>query len=304
MKISHGIEYVTARTLAGLFQALPHDTALAAGRRLGRLANLIWRSRRRTVIRNLDIAFGASLSARERRELAGRVFDNIGATLAEVCRFPRITRAHILRMVDTEGSETFQEALEYGRGAILAGSHFGNWELMGAYINALGYPVDFLVRGQHNRYVDNFLTSLRRCLDVGVIHSERGMMPVMRALKDNRQVAIVADQHAGSQGIVVKFFGQAVSVPRAPAVLSVRTGAPIITGHIIRNPDNTHHCVFQPPVYPRQDAPEDEEILRLTRMFTQRIEEAIRARPDHWLWTHRRFKQLGIEEPPEGSYVE
>jgi len=304
MKISHGIEYAAVRLTAAVLRSLPEAMALSAGKRLGRAANLLWRSRHRVVVRNLEIAFGDGLSKHARRRLASDIFGNIGKTLAEMSRFPSLDKDRILRLVDSEGEETFQEALDYGKGAILTGSHFGNWELMGAYINALGFPVDFLVRGQHNRFVDEYLTYLRRCLNVRVIHSERGMMDIMRALKDNRQVAIVSDQHAGSQGIVVPFFGRMVSVPRAPATLAVRTGAPIITGCIIRKSDNTHHCVFQRPVYPNPEADSDAEILRLTKLFTGRIEETIRQRPDHWLWTHRRFKPLGAKEQTEGSYVE
>ncbi len=304
MKITHGIEYGAIRLTAAFFRTLPAAAALRAGDRLGRSINLLWRSRHRIIMRNLEIAFGDDLSTRDRTRLSGDIFGNLGKTLAEVSRFPKLDKEQILRLVDSEGEETFQEALDYGRGAILTGSHFGNWELMGAYINALGFPVDFLVRAQHNPYVDEYLTYLRRCLNVRVIHSESGMMDVMRALKDNRQVAIVSDQHAGSQGIVVPFFGRMVSVPRAPATLAVRTGAPIITGCITRRTDNTHHCVFQRPVYPDPNADQAAEILRLTKLFTGRIEETIRARPDHWLWTHRRFKPLNGKEQTEGSYVE
>ncbi len=304
MKISHGIEYAAVRLTAAVLRSLPEATAMRTGEGMGRAANKLWRSRHRIIMRNLEIAFGDDLSEHERNRLSGDVFGNLGKMLAEVSRFPRLDKERILRRVDSEGEGTFQEALDHGKGAILTGSHFGNWELMGAYINALGFPVDFLVRRQHNPYVDEYLTYLRRCLNVRVIHSESGMMEVMRALKANRQVAIVSDQHAGSQGIIVRFFGRLVSVPRAPATLAVRTGAPIITGCIIRKADNKHHCIFQRPVYPNADADRDAEILRLTKLFTGRIEETIRRRPDHWLWTHRRFKPLGPKEQTEGSYVE
>jgi len=304
MTMSHGVEYLLLRLLAGLFELLPHRAAVRLGERFGRAANNIWLSRHRVIIENLRIAFGDEMSASEREELARDVFGNIGKSLAEISRAPRLTRDRILKMVDSEGEETFQEALDYGRGAVLTGSHFGNWELMGAYVNALGFPVDFMVKSQHNPYVDRYLTGLRQSLGVRVIHSERGMMEVIRALKENRQVAIVSDQHAGSQGIIVKFFGRLVSVPRAPATLAVRTGAPIITGHILRRPDFTHYCIFQKPVYPRLDADREEEILRLTRLFTGRIEETVRRHPDQWLWTHRRFKYRPSGEQIEGSYVE
>lgn len=304
MKISHGIEYLLARAAALVFQILPHQTAVSLGGRLGRAVNNLWTARHRVILKNLEIAFGEKMSGPEREEMSREVFGNIGKTLAEISRAHRLDKARILRLVDSEGEETFQEALDYGKGALLTGSHFGNWELMGAYINALGFPVDFLVKSQHNPYVDRYLTNLRRCLGVRVIHSDRGMTEILRALKENRQVAIVSDQHAGSQGIVVKFFGRLVSVPRAPAALAVKTGAPIITGYITRKADYTHHCVFHKPIYPRSDADPGEEILRLTRIFTGRIEEAIRVRPDHWLWTHRRFKYVPPGELIEGSYVE
>ena len=304
MKISHGIEYLLVRFTALIFRLLPHKMAVGLGGRLGRAVNNLWTARHRVIVKNLEIAFGDQMTPADREELSREVFGNIGKTMAEVSLAPGLDKDKIMRLVDSEGEETFQEALDYGKGALLTGSHFGNWELMGAYINALGFPVDFLVRSQHNPYVDRYLSYLRSCLGVRVIHSDRGMTEILRALKENRQVAIVSDQHAGSQGIIVKFFGRPVSVPRAPAALSVKTGAPIITGYIVRNPDHTHHCVFHKPVYPRPDADPKEEILRLTRLFTGRIEEAIRMRPDHWLWTHRRFKYLPPGEQIEGMYVE
>lgn len=304
MKIIHKLEYVASRLVACPFQILPHRMAVEWGGRFGRAVGNLWAGRRKVVIRNLELAYGENLSAVKREELAGEIFANIGRTIAEISRFPKLDRQKILQLVDSEGSDSFREVLEYGHGAIMIGSHFGNWELMGAYANALGYPIDFLVRGQHNRYFDDYLTRLRRSCGVGVIHSERSMKEVIRALKDNRQVAIASDQHAGSQGIVVRFFGRLVSVPRAPATLAVKFGAPIVTGYILRRPDNTHHCVFDRPLYPDIGGDAQQEILRLTKIYTERIEMHIRQRPDLWLWTHRRFKPLRGNQETEGAYVD
>ena len=304
MKITHGIEYLLIRFLAFLFCLLPRTAAIKLGERLGRATGNLWKSRYKVVLDNLKIAFGESMSAVDREQLAGEVFGNIGKIMAEVCRFTITSDDQILDMVTSEGTESLKEMLEYGKGGILLGSHFGNWELVGAYIKALGYPIDFMIRGQHNPYVDNYLTFLRASRGVEVIHSERGMKDVIRALKNNHQVAIVADQHAGSHGIIIEFFGRAVSVPRAPATLSVRTGAPMMIGHIYRQPDNRHHCIFDAPVYPDPKADPEEEILRLTKLFTGRFEQEIRKQPNLWLWTHRRFKPLPDAEPKENMHVE
>jgi KDO2-lipid IV(A) lauroyltransferase len=296
MKISHGIEYVLFRIMAGIFQLLPHPIAVNLGDRIGRAVCNLWKTRHDVVIRNLGIAFGDAMPAAEKEVLARNVFGNIGKTLAEVCRFSRLSQDKIRRLVSSEGEDCFQEAFDHGKGAVLVGSHFGNWELMGIYINDLGFPVDFLVRGQHNHLVDEYLTRLRVKCGVGVLHSERSMKDVVRALKNNRQVAIVSDQHEGSRGLVIEFFGHPVSVPRAPAQLAVKLGSPIITGYILRNPDNSHHCIFDKPEYPDPDADPDHEIVRLTKLYTQRIESTIRKYPELWLWTHRRFKSVKQDE--------
>ena len=304
MKITHGIEYLFVRWLAFLFRLFSRNTSIRLGELMGRATGKLLSSRCNTVIKNLETAFGKAMTSGERARLAGDVFGNIGKTMAEVCRFSIISQEDILTMVSVEGEGCLREALDYGKGAILLGSHFGNWELVGAFIHALGYPIDFLVRGQHNPYVDAYLTSLRQSWGVEVIHSERGMKDVLRALKNNHQVAIVADQHAGSHGIIVEFFGQAVSVPRAPATLSVRTGAPIIIGHMYRNEDNSHRVSFEPLLYPDPNADVEEEIRRLTMEFTECFERKIRHRPELWLWTHRRFKPLAGTEQSEGASVE
>ncbi|MDD4052676.1 MAG: lysophospholipid acyltransferase family protein [candidate division Zixibacteria bacterium] len=304
MKISHGIEYLAARAAALVFQLLPHRTAVRLGGKAGRAGGLIMSKRRAIVRTNLEIAFGDQYDAAGREELTGRIFDNIGRTIAEVARFSRLSKQQILKLVTSEGTECFQEAVDHGRGAILAGSHFDNWELMGAYVNALGYPVDFMVRSQHNPYFDSYLTLLRASHGVKVIHSDRGMKDVIRALKANRQIAMIADQHGGSGGIIVTFFGRKVSVARAPAALAVKFQAPILTGYWVRNPDDTHHCRFNPLLYPDPHADPDAEIVRLTTVYTQRIERAIRMRPDLWFWTHRRFKPVADGEQKDNPYVE
>lgn len=304
MKISHGIEYCAARMAALIFQLLPHRIAVRCGGRAGRAAGVILAGRRAVVRTNLEIAFGDQYDRAGREELTDRIFENLGRTMAEVARFPRLSREEILALVTAEGTDSLRDALDHGRGAILAGSHFDNWELMGAYINALGYPVDFMVASQHNQYFDRYLTRIRAGHGVLVIHSDRGMKDVIRALKANRQVVIVADQHGGSGGIIVTFFGRRVSVPRAPAALAVKFQTPIITGYSIRNPDDTHHCRFDPPLYPDPQADPEAETVRLTRIYTERIEQSIRLRPELWLWTHRRFKPVADQEQTGNVYVQ
>lgn len=299
-----GIEYYLARLTGLIFQILPRSGALWLGEKLGLAVNIFWKSRRLVVLRNLEIAFGDEMSSDQRAELSRRVFANIGRTLAETCRAPVTSREELLEIIDCEGTENYLEAVAYGKGTVIVSSHFGNWEYFGANLVARGYDADVVARGQHNRLIDKYLTNLRNSFGMNVLHSERGgMKEAIRALRQNRQVAILSDQHEGSQGVIVDFFGQKVSAPRAPAALSQKTGAPIITSHLFRMPDNRHLCRFDKLIYPDMEADREEEIKRLAQEYTYRIETAIRRRPDLWLWTHRRFKPVDGAEQSTNLYV-
>jgi KDO2-lipid IV(A) lauroyltransferase len=305
MKISHGIEFLAALFLVKLFQFLPRRSALAFGSLLGRIVHRLWKRRRTVVMNNLRIAFGEELNESERKAIARRVFVNIGKTLAEIARFPVTSSSELRSFTHLATPEVFDETRARGKGCIIASGHFSNWEIAGYVINDVGYTLDFLVEGQHNPYFDNLLTRLRESCGVKVHHSDRGgMKEVLKTLRRNEIVAIVSDQHAGSRGIIVRFFGRLVSVPRAPAALSYRTGAAIVVGYDYRQPDDTHVLRAHAVLYPRRDAPEQSEIYRLTSAYTAILEEQIRAHPDLWLWTHRRFKYTPPEEQTEGTYVE
>lgn len=299
-----GIEYFLARLTGLVFQILPRSGALWLGEKLGLAVNFVWKSRRGVVLRNLEIAFGNDMSPAQREQLSRRVFANIGKTLAETCRAPVTGREQLLTLIDCEGTENYQEAVDYGKGTVIVSSHFGNWEYFGANLVARGYDADVVARGQHNTLVDKYLTHLRQSFGMNVLHSERGgMKEAIRALRQNRQVAILSDQHEGSHGVIVVFFGQKVSAPRAPAALSQKTGAPIVTAHLFRMPDNRHLCRFDKPIYPNLEADREKEINRLAQEYTFRIETAIRQRPDLWLWTHRRFKPVDGTEQSTSLYV-
>ena len=49
-----------------------------------------------------------------------------------------------------------------------------------------------------------------------------------------------------------------------------------------------------PPVQIDETRERGEEVLRVTGELNRWLEGKIRARPDHWLWIHRRWKVGGV----------
>ncbi|MFQ6008832.1 MAG: lysophospholipid acyltransferase family protein [Candidatus Zixiibacteriota bacterium] len=289
-KLSHNIEYVFALIGVKLVHLLSPRMADAFGARLGSVAHLLLPSRRRIARDNLRRAMGETLTEDEIHDIVKRVFQNIGRTLVEFARFGKIRPEGARRIIIGEGLEYLQKVHDEGKGAVVLTAHFGNWELLGSWIAAVGYPVDFLVGTQHNQKIDNLFNNFRREMGVGIIPLKTSIRGVFKSLKANRIAAIVADQHAHSGGVTIDFFGRKAATPKGPAAFAVRANCPMIPFLMRRERYDRHVIEAGQPIYPPNSGDDEKDIEAMTIAYTKFFEEGIRKYPDQWMWTHRRWK--------------
>jgi KDO2-lipid IV(A) lauroyltransferase len=113
---------------------------------------------------------------------------------------------------------------------------------------------------------------------------------VIRALKNNRFVAMLSDQDAGSDGTVVEFFGRPASTPKGPAAFALKMDAPIVMAFIIRETGRKQKIVIEKAIFGDRTSDKEADIRNLTQAYTCVLEEYVRKYPDHWFWPHRRWK--------------
>ena len=294
MSPSEELQSLLVRTFAAAMRGLSWQRSLRVGARLGDLVMRLG-VRRPTAEANLARAFPEWPEDR-RREVLRDHYRELGRVAAEYSRLGELASAPRGEVIaEVRGMEHLERARLAGRGAILLSGHFGNFELLGAFLGRLN-PVDFLVRPLKNRGVAAQLAGWREAAGVGQIAAGAGLRRVYEALRANRWVALLADQDARRQGTFVPFLGRQASTPIGPARLSLATGAPIVTGFCFRRPDGRHELHMDPPVEV-DDPTAADAAERLTALHTARLEQWVRRRPEQWFWLHRRWKT----SPPEGS---
>ncbi|MFH1373896.1 MAG: lysophospholipid acyltransferase family protein [bacterium] len=289
-RLSHHIEYGftwLGVKLAGLMSARAADVF---GATLGRLAYILLASRRHIAYDNLRRSLGDTVSPEETQAIVRRVFENIGRTLIEFARFGRIKPAGTRKIVVGDGEEHLQQTRREGRGGLVVTAHFGNWELLGSWVAAAGYPMDFLVGTQHNQKVDRLFNDFRRQMGVGIVSLKTSARGVFKCLRANRIAGLVSDQHASSGGVVVNFLGRPAATPRGPAAFAIRAGCPLLPFLIRRERYDRHVVMAGTPVYPPNSGNEEKDIETMTKAYTKFFEDGIRRYPDQWMWTHRRWK--------------
>lgn len=276
-----------------LLAHLPARLGLWVGQRIGDLLWLTLPGRRAVAMANLTRAFGGERSDAQLAELGRRSFEHLGMNLIEACVFFFRPPSVLLSRVDLGDPEPFQEAVARGKGVLALTAHYGNWELLAAVSALSVYPVSVVMRPLDDPFVNWLIERFRRRSGVELI-AKRQALPAMRdALRQGRIVGVLLDQNASrTEGVFVPFFGIPASTSKALAVLSLRTGAPVVPMFICRAEGGRHRVWADPPI----PAPETGDVTDYTAAFNRSIEAAIRRAPEQWFWLHRRWKTVPRSE--------
>jgi Kdo2-lipid IVA lauroyltransferase/acyltransferase len=287
VRLRHRIEYAALRSVLAGSGMLSDESAAATGAALGRLGYPLG-IRRDIVHGNLRIAF-PDADAEWIDRTARASYEHLGRETMAMLRLATISREALIERTRTVNEDAVIDALERGRGIVVVAGHLGNWEIGAAMMAARGYAVDVIAKRASNPLFYDRVLSARERLGVGVIDFQRATRQALQALRAGRSVAFAADQHAGRSGLWVPFFGRPASTYRGPALMALRTGAAMFLSIPLRTDDGSYEITLERITVERTDDM-DADVLRLTEVYTQRLEAAIRAHPEQYVWQHRRWR--------------
>jgi KDO2-lipid IV(A) lauroyltransferase len=106
-------------------------------------------------------------------------------------------------------------------------------------------------------------------------------------------VALLCDRDIAGGGSEVRFFGEKTTLPSGPAVLALRTGAPLLPTGVYDEGGGRHRAVVRPPVAAeRMSASRShgrsgrgsfrDDVARITQAMADELEGLIRRAPEQW----------------------
>ncbi|MGB7921617.1 MAG: lysophospholipid acyltransferase family protein [Pyrinomonadaceae bacterium] len=296
-KAQTALEYAVVRGMLKGMGWLPRPLAVATGRGMARLAYTLAGRLRRTGERNLELAF-PGISESERQNILRGSFTSLGRLLGEFSHFERTTPEELRRIVEFDGLENLEAARAGGRGVIVFTAHLGAWELLSFALSAFGYPMSFLVRRIDNPHVEQLVEKTRTRFGNRSIDKRAAARPVMRVLREGGIVGILIDLNTQEhEGVFVDFFGTPASTTTSLAKLALRTEAAVIPFCMPWDDERQRFLMrIDPPLPITRTGNEDQDVLRLTSLFTSVIEGYVRRYPDQWLWIHKRWNTRPVGE--------
>jgi len=245
---------------------------------------------RNSVINNLKIILNTD-DEKILKPKARKVFINFAKYLVDFFRFSLVDNKYIEERIEIKGREYIEEAFKKGKGVIAMTAHVGNWELSGVVTSLLGYPVNAIALNHKDKRVNELFIRQRELKGVKVVPLGVAVRRCFSALKNNELIGVVGDRDFTGAGVKVDFLGKEVSIPKGPAMFSLKTGAVIIPTFMLRQTDDTYKLVYQKPVEYTIIGDEEKDIVLFTKKNVTAIENIIREYPEQWFMFREFWKE-------------
>jgi KDO2-lipid IV(A) lauroyltransferase len=268
---------------------LPLRAALFIGRRIGDIFRCVAARPRQLAMSHLRVAFGKTRSYAELKVILRDFYHAYGQSFVEMGRLPLMVRDGYQGIVDLAGRDAVDEVMKKGRGCIFLSIHSGNWELSNVVGSMIGYPYNMVANElMHINKVAEFLNDLRRSAGCRIINPGIGGREIIRSLKKNEIVTLVADQ-GGADGVFVPFFGRQASMSTGAVRIALKYDVPIMLVDIHRTGYGRHLLSAEQFVLTNTGNIEKdlvENLQRMMRSYEQRVSE----HPAEYVWFYKTWK--------------
>jgi len=277
--------------LRWMVRIAPLKYSLNVLRGMGDLHYFLSRGKRAALLNNLKMIFrdpaktGTNFFPHTIREY----FRNHYVNRLHIFLFPRLNKKNIDQVHTFEGMDHLNKALALGRGCILLHPHFGPLFLPVHALGLEGYPVAALLltineglsfMGRHIAY--KLRVKYEKKMKAHLIYADSFLRPLFQCLKQNMVVFSIGDGSDGGRRLGKfaerEFLGKKMLFPRGPALLSKKTGAPIIPIFTVLQEDGRYKTTIHEPINLNSDASEDE----IASIFIAKMESYVQRYPHLW----------------------
>ena len=242
---------------------------------------------------NLDFVYGDTISEDRKKEIIKNSYTNLIYNLYEFCENQSLDLKGFDEKVIVENEYYISDAIKNKRKIIFITAHYGNWELGNSFMSLKYGPTTVVGRPMNNKYLNEELEILRTANGTQMLTKNDASRGLIKALKQNRILGLVVDQHNGF-GIDVEFLGHKVKQADSIARLAIKFDALIIPMFFTMNSFGKYTGKIYEPIDPNNFQDEN-KILDMTQAQANVIEKHILEKPDQWFWQHKRFKEYDKE---------
>jgi len=244
--------------------------------------------RKKVVRENLNLVF-PDKSQIELKAIEKEFYKHMCDMFLEMVKTMNLSNEEAKKRYQVANIEVIQQ-IEKKKSILIPCAHYANWEWnvsMNLYVKSKGYAVYQKVA---NKYFDKLVKDLRSKWNTTLITTHETVKTVVRNEKNGVKsiYGMVSDQspmvvHAHYWD---KFMGITVPIYNGTETLARKLDLAVVFLKVSKVKRGFYRAEFIPITLSGKETEPNE----ITRKFIALTEEQIRERPEHYLWTHKRWK--------------
>ncbi len=248
------------------------------------------RYRRKVVESNLKKSFPEK-SENDLKNIEKQFYRNLCDIIVENIKLHRLSEAEIVQCCVFKNMEILYDYFEQGKSVIAAIGHCGNWELAG-----LGTSIQMrhrcfsFYKPLKNQSLDLWQRKLRAKFGMELIPITHARKMLKEACTQPNLYIFITDQTPSNakNSHWMQFLNQDTPVFKGAEKVARMLNAPVVFADIQRT-KRGHYTITVELLHENPASTAEGE---LTTLHTRALEKSIRAQPDNWLWSHRRWKKV------------
>lgn len=277
-----------------LLGRLPLCWGRALGSAIGRVMWLLRGRAAKVTLKNLQVCY-PELNDPERQQLAKNSLRQTAKTLLEAAQVwvkPHTWLEQQVAVVNN--AELIEAAVKAKRGLIVLAPHLGNWEVVGPWICQRWGITTMYAPGKNPQLDQLILQSRQKTGSKLAPANMKGVMALVKALKNGEVIGILPDQVPDEKGgDFAPFFGQPALTMTLVHSLIKRTGCSVVMAQAKRV-NKGFELIFEEP-----DAEIfSEDVAVSLAALNRSIEQCIGHCPEQYQWEYKRFRKQpeGVEK--------
>ena len=197
-------------------------------------------------------------------------------------RLNKWSKSRIIETTFVVRENLLRDPIATKEGCIIALPHAGNWDHAAAYFCSTGITLTAVVEKLKPEAIFKKFLAYRQSIGIEAIsHKEKTIPILMERLNQGKLIALVADRDMSRNGIEVNFLGGIAKMPAGPAILALKTGAPLVTAYI-RYLEKGIEITFDETIKLPVAGSEEEQIKIVTQSMADNFAKRIKASPVDW----------------------
>ena len=197
-------------------------------------------------------------------------------------RLNKWSKSRIIETTFVVRENLLRDPIATKQGCIIALPHAGNWDHAAAYFCSTGITLTAVVEKLKPEAIFKKFLAYRQSIGIEAIsHKEKTIPILMERLNQGKLIALVADRDMSRNGIEVNFLGGIAKMPAGPAILALKTGAPLVTAYI-RYLEKGIEITFDETIKLPVAGSEEEQIKIVTQSMADNFAKRIKDSPVDW----------------------